>query len=282
MTSRALDHLVLPTASLDAARERLTRMGFTVAPEGVHPFGTANACVYFPGGSFLEALALRDAAAAAEAISHGNVFVARDHVFRAMRGEEGLSAVVLASEDADRDHAMFAAADISGGDLLAFSRQSADAAGRAGTASFRLAFAADVETADAFLFTCQRVDVPSIDRSSLETHANGVTGIREIIVDAKAASFLRVAERATGGTGEEVPAKVELSNALLRLATRDDPAPVGETGSTLAAIVFCVDDLAQAAAALRTGGIVHSAEASGLVVPPAPGQGAIFIFRSAN
>ncbi len=96
--SRAIDHLVLPTARLDTARRRLSDLGFTVAPEGVHPFGTVNCCVYLSDGTFLEPLALRDGAAATAAIAEGNVFVARDHVFRAVRGEEGFSAVVLASD----------------------------------------------------------------------------------------------------------------------------------------------------------------------------------------
>lgn len=282
MTQRALDHLVLPTASLDVARARLTALGFTVAPEGVHPFGTANVCVYFPGGTFLEALALRDGRAAAEAISHGNVFVARDHVYRAMRGEDGFSAIVLASEDAERDHAAFAAADISGGDMLTFSRPAADASGKVGTASFRLAFAADIETADAFLFTCQRMDVPAIDRSGLERHANGATAIREIIADPNASSFIRLIERAADGTGHDTTHSVGLTNAILRLARPEDPTTVGESGHTLAAVVFSVADLSRTRAALDAGGVRFEADSSRLIVPPAPGQGAAFIFREQN
>ena len=50
---RALDHLVLPTTSLAVARDRLTTLGFTVAPDGVHPFGTVNCCIYLADGTFL-------------------------------------------------------------------------------------------------------------------------------------------------------------------------------------------------------------------------------------
>ncbi len=279
MTQRALDHLVLPTSSLKVARARLAALGFTVAPEGVHPFGTANVCVYFPGGTFLESLALGDGAAAAEAIEHGNVFVARDHVYRAMRGEEGFSAIVLASDDADRDHDDFAAADISGGDMLTFSRPAADASGKVGTASFRLAFAADIETPDAFLFTCQRVEVPAIDRSSLELHANGATAICEIIAEPEESSFIRLIERAAGGTGHDTTHAVELTNARVRLARGDDPGLIGHCGHTLAAVVFSVADLSRTRAILDAAGVGYEAGPSGLAVPPAPGQGAVFIFR---
>ena len=282
MTQRALDHLVLPTASLDAARERLTRLGFTVAPTGVHPFGTVNACVYFPGGTFLEALAVGDGLATASAISHGNVFVARDHVFRAMRGEEGFSAIVLASDDAEHDHAAFAAADISGGDMLTFSRPSADALGKTDMATFRLAFAADIETADAFLFSCQRINAPAIDRGSLERHANGAIGICEIIAGEHAGSFIRLIERAVGRTPHDTTHAVEFTNSTLRMARPDDPAGISQSGATLAGIVFKVSDIEVTQRSLDAGGIEFQATPAGLVVPPAKGQGATFIFRRPN
>jgi hypothetical protein len=282
MTNRALDHLVLPTASLAVARERLTRLGFTVAPTGIHPFGTVNACVYFPGGTFLEALALGDGRVAAEAIAQGNVFVARDHVFRAMRGEEGFSALVLTSEDADADHAAFATADMSGGDMLTFSRKATDASGASGTATFKLAFAADIETADAFLFACQRIDPPAIDRASLERHRNGATAITEILAGDHAGSFIRLVERAVGRTPHDTTRRVEFTNATLRMVHPGDPEGIGEGGETLAAIVFGVADLAVSAVALDEGAISYTVSGDSLVVEPAPGQGATFIFRRSN
>ncbi|RUT98898.1 VOC family protein, partial [Mesorhizobium sp. USDA-HM6] len=48
-----LDHLVLPTRSLEIARQRLSSLGFVVAPTGLHPFGTENACVFFADGTYL-------------------------------------------------------------------------------------------------------------------------------------------------------------------------------------------------------------------------------------
>ena len=57
---RALDHLVLPVPSLELARAHLDALGFTIAPQGTHPFGTINACVFFADGTFLEPLAVGD------------------------------------------------------------------------------------------------------------------------------------------------------------------------------------------------------------------------------
>src|SRR5690348_9960814 len=95
---RSLDHLVLPVPSLATARQRLAELGFTVAPEGVHPFGTANCCVYLADGTFLEPLAVADADAQGEAAIRGNVFAARDIAYRFRRGENGFSAVVFGTQ----------------------------------------------------------------------------------------------------------------------------------------------------------------------------------------
>ena len=47
MPARSLDHLVLPVVDIRTARKRLTELGFTVAADARHPFGTENACVFF-------------------------------------------------------------------------------------------------------------------------------------------------------------------------------------------------------------------------------------------
>ncbi|NKC02735.1 VOC family protein [Ochrobactrum haematophilum] len=44
--ARSVDHLVLPVEQLDEARARLSLLGFTVAPNAQHPFGTANVCSF--------------------------------------------------------------------------------------------------------------------------------------------------------------------------------------------------------------------------------------------
>ncbi|RVA54992.1 VOC family protein, partial [Mesorhizobium sp. M7A.F.Ca.CA.001.08.1.1] len=55
-----LDHLVLPTQSLEVARARLAALGFVVAPTGIHPFGTENCCVFLADGTYLEPLSVGD------------------------------------------------------------------------------------------------------------------------------------------------------------------------------------------------------------------------------
>lgn len=276
MSARGLDHLVLPVAGLDAARARLERLGFTVAPQGTHPFGTVNACVYFADGTFIEPLAVGDAAVADAAVAAGNSFVAGDRRFRAARGEEGLSGLVFATGDAEADHAEFTRLGISGGPMVEFSRPSVDAGGKADTASFLLAFAAPEGGADAFFFACERRKVPAIDRSALERHANGATRIAIVAAEAadpaRFAGFLAAAGRAavaeSGGAAE-----VALANAVLRVAASDAVRP------RLGAVVFGVASLDRARALFKSNGIGYDEREGRLHVPPASGQGVAFVFE---
>src|SRR5262245_25156452 len=179
---RPLDHLVLPVADLATARAWLTALGFSVAPDAVHPFGTANCCVYLADGTFLEPLAIADIEVAAAASRAGNVFTARDAQYRRRSGNNGFSAVVVGTADAAADHRLFASAGFSAGAVLEFSRPFVDAAGKRDTASFALAFAAEPNQADLFFFAAQRVRVPQVDRSALQQHANGALGISRVLL----------------------------------------------------------------------------------------------------
>ena len=277
MSARRLDHLVLPVAGLDAARARLTRLGFTVAPQGTHPFGTVNVCVYFADGTFIEPLAVGDAETVKAAMAQENSFVLGDARFRAAIGEEGFSAIVLATGDAEADHAAFVARGTSGGPMVEFSRPSLDKDGNADIASFRLAFAAPAGGADAFFFACERRKVPAIDRSALERHENGATRI--LAVHAEAADPAPFAAFLAGMAGGEAVlgdnfAEIALENAALVVRRNGEAARPRLTGLT-----YGVRDLAAVAALFEAGGIVFERRASRLNVPPVRGQGAEFVFE---
>ena len=287
-SAHPLDHLVLPTGSLDAARARLASLGFVVAPTGVHPFGTENACVFFADGTYLEPLAVGNEQAARQAIAAGNVFIARDRLYRERLGEEGFSAVVLGTGNADADHRRFVEAGLSAGDMLGFSRAFTDANGKSDTASFKLAFAAGKDATDAFLFACERVNAPKIDRTALQAHANGVTGIAEVIAVSDAPSTqIGLISMAAGTAGLEAgdDDAVRLPNAILSVVTPESyarrfglaarPSP----HLRFQAVVFSVRDKASAIRALAAGAVDHNMSGNDIVVSPAPGQGAAFIFR---
>lgn len=280
--SPALDHLVLPTASLDVARARLGQLGFTVAPTGIHPFGTANRCVYLADGTFLEPLAVADAGACAAAAAEGNVFVARDQAFRMVGSEEGFSAIVLATADAEYDHRSFAAKGVSAGGLLSFSRPFQDASGRSDTASFRLAFAAWPGTAP-FVFSCERVNAPAVDRSSLERHVNGVTrllSVTIVAVDPAAASSFFATVTDVPGDERDDGERFSLSNGdlVIRAATATD-GTVSRGAFEFRVVTFAVSSLAATRTLMEENGVDFEVSPKRITVPPAPGQGATFIFE---
>jgi hypothetical protein len=284
---RKLDHCVLPVQSLPIARERFGQLGFTVGADGVHPFGTANCCIYFSDGTFLEPLALVDHDEYEAAIAAGNVFVARDHAFRQDAGDEGFSALVLASDDAAADDAEFRKAGISAGRPLDFSRPYTDAAGQAATVSFRLAFAAVDATSHAFFFTCQRIAAPPGGRGALAVHSNGAIGISSILAvhdtleDVR--SFMSSFAGASAPSSERVD--VALEGARLRVVS---PRAFGDlTGSEaraarelhLAGIVFSVADLSATQSLLGSASVDFIEREGMLWVAPSAGQGTFIGFK---
>ncbi|WEX07153.1 VOC family protein [Chelativorans sp. AA-79] len=278
-----LDHCVLPTANLAVTRERLAGLGFTVAPDAAHPFGTANCCVFFEDGTYLEPLAIADENAARDAIADNNTFVLRDRRFREACGEEGFSALALGTVDATSDHVRFVGEHLSAGPPLSFSRPFTDTDGTRSEASFRLAFAA-LGSCPTFFFTCERVNMPAADRSFLRHHENQVQGISRILATtadltaSEAFLTLLFETEAVGGVWA-------FSNGLVSLL---GPADAGyayriDAGDgedlRLRGIVFRTVSASAIAERLGVAQVVHTMHRGLLVVPPASGQGAYFILE---
>lgn len=288
---RNIDHLVLPTRDLAVARRRLTQLGFTVAPEAEHPFGTRNACVYLGDGSYLEMLTVGDPKVVRQAIRDSNVFVARDDAFRYRRGQEGFSAVAFASADAAEDHARYGRYGYSAGPMLDFSRDFVDAQGRKDQASFRLAFASDVRAPDCLFFACERVRVPEVDRTALQGHPNGVSKLNAVILTAPLAfDFAQMVLLLCGGRidhngpfGKEP--SLMAGNARFEFLDDDDfakryGAPAnGDRGLEARAVVFHVSSIETVKKILRSNDVDCFAYEGRLIVQAAPGQGALFMFE---
>lgn len=285
---RFLDHAVLPVADLAIARERLTKLGFNVAPDAKHPFGTANCCVYFEDGTYLEPLAVADHATADAATRAGNTFTALDAAYRRNVGDNGFSAMALHTTDAEGDHAAFVEHGFSAGPMLEFSRPFIDASGTAHTASFRLAFAAEGQGKDALFFTCQRINAKSPSKE-LRSHKNNVTRISRVLLSA-----------------QEPQAHIELLSTVLR-----QPKPIFVEGGVKFQAYWAVVDVLTPARLREAFGLENAAESLSLVglvfgsilpphflrlflqfeeipsemrdglliVQPAPGQGAMFAFE---
>ncbi|MCG6857345.1 MAG: VOC family protein [Salaquimonas sp.] len=288
--ARTIDHLVLPVSELSFARERLTALGFTVAPDAQHPFGTENCCVYFKDGTFLEPLGIAQRETCETTALKGNVFTARDQVYRFRRGNNGFSALVFSTKDAKADHARFVKTGISAGKKLKFSRQFEDRKGNRHTMSFRLAFAADLRAPDAFFFTCERVNAPPGGRKAFEKHANGVVALTEVALsEPNPSDFQYLLEEVVNS--REINAHsfgIELRAANASVAVYspagmkawygDERCGHGR-GVKLRAATFAVADLEATREVFKSNGVDFREIAGRLVVAPATGQGAIFAFE---
>lgn len=289
-SARPLDHLVLPVPTLDIARARLGALGFTLAPQGTHPFGTINACVFFADGTFLEPLAVGDPVTVVNAMHAGNAFVGGDAAFRAAHGGNGFSALVLASSDADADDEAFRKAGFGGGKRLDFERPFKTPSGEEAVAAFQLAFAMPGDNPSATFFTCERVNPPKVDRSALERHENGVTGIRSVMA---AATGMDMQERFwatfSGATVSPTPEGLAVSlpnarvdvvspeavSAMTGLPEMELPTP----GLRFAAITFAVSDPVRLVDRLTKQSIGFRHQDGRIIIDPAPGQGTSFIFE---
>jgi hypothetical protein len=286
--ARPLDHLVVPVTDLRTARSRLTRLGFTVAADARHPFGTENACVFLADKSYLEPLAVGDLQVVETATRAGNQFVARDAAYRFRNGVEGLSAIVLATQDADADHAAFRDAGLSTGDQLEFSRVMKFPDGSEMEASFKLSFAADLRAPDFFAFTCERINMPPADRSALERHENGATGILKVILSetepAAFAAYLQAVTLGEVSAADHRHVQIATANTVIEVV---DPATLqGEYGVPRSAdrglrgeaIIFRVADLATTERLFAANGVRHVRSGGMVIVPREPGQGTLFVF----
>ncbi|WEX87297.1 VOC family protein [Sinorhizobium garamanticum] len=288
-TTRPLDHLVLPVAELAQARRRLNDLGFVVADDARHPFGTENACVFFADNTYLEPLAVASREECEAAALAGNVFVARDQAFRFRQGPEGLSAIVMGTSDAASDHMRFRASGVSGGDMLEFSRPMRLPDGREGLGSFRLAFAADLRSPDFFLFSCQRIRALPVDQTALQRHENGVLGIAEVVLSEpnptdfqyllqEGVDDREVSANSFGMDIQTGNAKISVLNVAGMEAFFGRSVKGAERGLRGRAVVFRVADL-EVTRALFARNDIEFAEMGGrLIVPEAPGQGVIFAF----
>ncbi|MFB2551640.1 VOC family protein [Ensifer soli] len=285
---RVIDHLVLPVPALPVARARLAALGFTVAADALHPFGTENCCVFLADGTYLEPLAIADPAVARAAARAGNAFVARDLAFRFRRGDDGFSGLALRSADAAGDDAAYRALGLSGGDILDFSRPVRLPDGTQEEARFRLAFCADLRSPDFLVFACQRLKALPADRAALESHANGASGLAEVILsEPHPEDFGDVLQSVLGTVAGADGTGLGLRMGGTVLSVLDPDAMAARFGRRTTshsrglrghALRFRVGDPAATAALLRRNSVAFIEKANTLLVPAEAGQGCLFVF----
>lgn len=177
--NRGIDQVVLCVRHLEAARRTYTRLGFTLTPHAVHPWGTGNSLAQFHG-NFIQLLTVDDPTKIAPGSDREFSFGAYNAEF--LKRREGCSMLALATDDARRDRDEFARAGLRTFAPFDFARTARLPDGREATVAFSLAFVADERLPELTLFTCQQRAPEYFWRPEYQRHANGATAIQEIIV----------------------------------------------------------------------------------------------------
>ncbi len=287
---RTVDHLVLPVADINVSRARYEALGFTVAPNGLHPFGTENCCVFFKDGTFLEPLGIAHRETCEEQAVKGNTFVANDQTYRFRRGIEGFSHMVLKSDDAKADKKLYKSQGMSGGKPVRFSRGFETPDGDKGEVSFHLAFAADARSPDSGFFSCQVLNAPKVDRSALQKHANGVIGLKEIILSENNPtdfqyffqSYLNQREMDVDSFGmsfETQNTKVSILSADGIQAFHGIHTRRPERGMLYEGFVLTTNDMSALTSQLNKNDVDYVSRGKRILIEPAPGQGTHIIFE---
>ena len=176
---RGIDHLVLAVADLEAARRRYRSFGFTTTPRAEHPFGTANSLVQLRG-NFLELLCV-DAPHKIPPMTPGHFSFGAFNKRYAER-RQGMSRLVLQSDDARRDQAEFAEKGLQTYAPFDFSRQATLPDGSQVTVSFSLAFVTEERMPEAAFFVCQQHAPEYFWKPEYQRHANGATDVVEVVM----------------------------------------------------------------------------------------------------
>ncbi len=270
---RSIDHLVMPFDALGAARQWFLGLGFVVAPEAAHPFGTGNACVFLPDGRYIEPLGIVDPAAYAAAKDEGHLFIERDAAMRDLPERPAISGVAFRSGDALADREQLLDEEAGEEGLVEFGRTMRMPDGGSTELSFRLAFAA-IHAVDApSFFYCEARHMAKPDRSALTTHPNGATGIAGVMLQAQDPRMFRdyLATVADGTVQENGDGSYIIPLDSGRLAVvAGGPSPLA-----IASLTVAVADLAFAKKFWQGQGVAYSEGTDGVAIACPNGRGTL-------
>src|SRR3982074_3089905 len=134
---RGLDHIVHAVRDLEGAAELYRRLGFTVGARNRHSWGTHNHIVQLPG-FFIELLTVAEPEKLGSD-GFSNLFGRFHQSF--LSKQEGLSLLLLESDDAVVDTAAFQSAGFAASEVMKFEREGKRPDGAPVKVAFSLAFA---------------------------------------------------------------------------------------------------------------------------------------------
>lgn len=286
MMTRRIDHLVVAVHDLDKAADFYRRLGFQVGARNRHPWGTENRIVQLPS-AFIELITVGEGAAIAphqaSAFSFG-AFV-RDYLSQ----REGLAMLVLDSQDARADAALFARNGIGSFEPFHFERSGRHPDGSETKVAFTLAFASAELSPRAGFFVCEQHYPENFWNPAFQRHENKATRLSSVTLAAPEPERLRSFLTAFTGVEPSSPDGDDLSFRLAEghvdVMTPDDVAEVylsveAELDQpSFVAFAVRVEDIQWQARSLDSSGIPYQHIGSRLIVPASAAFGVAIAFE---
>jgi catechol 2,3-dioxygenase-like lactoylglutathione lyase family enzyme len=276
-----IDHCVVLVRELDAVRSRYQRLGFTVAPRGLHPpeHGTGNHTVMLER-EYLELMGV-------VAPTPSN-----EHWRRALAAREGMAALALQTPSADAAAAEMNADGVALSAPEDFARPVILPDGTKSQAAFRTTQFPPGAAPGFHLFCCEHRTRHITWLPELLRHANGAVALDHVLAasDDPRADAATVA-RLFAGTAEAEPDggwSVDTGNSSIRFQTGQALAArypgsdlTGLLPSGLVGLAVRTRSLTDAAAALARGAVAHARTPLGIVVAPREACGVLIVFTPA-
>lgn len=286
---RGIDHLVVAVRDLDRGREVWQKLGFTMTPRAVHPWGTCNTLAQLDH-CFIEVLAVADPALIKPTTKRSFSFGAFNRDF--LKKREGGSMLVLESSDADADIADFAARGLDTFQRFDFERQARQPDGETARVAFSLAFTRAPGTRSSGFFTCQQHAPEHFWHAAYQRHANAATTVQSVAFVARNPAdhhpFLKdfVGVDTLRATSAGITASsprgevVILTPAAFASFFGSDLPDVSASDLDMRAVTFGVTEFGAAAAGLVAGGLPVIDHRDALIVPASAALGLTVAFRA--
>ena len=167
---KGIDHCVILVRDLDVAHQKMSALGFTLTPRGVHSahIGTANHCIMLRQAYF-EVLSVRTPT------DYNASWRAK------LTLRQGLDAVPIASDDVEAARAQLMARGMALPAVIDFSRP-VDLPEGTSKAAFRLVMIPEEYTPHITMFAIQHFTREVVRHSSYLDHPNGAVALTELVV----------------------------------------------------------------------------------------------------
>jgi catechol 2,3-dioxygenase-like lactoylglutathione lyase family enzyme len=284
--TRRIDHLVVAVHDLDQAASFYQRLGFQVGARNRHPWGTENRIVQLPS-SFIELITVGEGAAIAP--HRASAFSFGAFVQDYLRDREGLAMLVLDSQDAKADAALFSESGIGSFEPFHFERSGRRPDGSETKVAFTLAFTSAENSPKAGFFVCQQHFPENFWNPEFQRHDNKATQISSVTLAAPSPERLRSFLRAFTGVQPASPDGDDLSFRLgeshIDVLTPDDAAEIyGSVEVELdqpsfVAFAVRVEDIHRQAQGLDSADIPYQHIGSRLIVPASAAFGVAIAFE---